>query len=233
MRCPLCQGVCGFGHEDSVFFYKCSTCEWTSKECSVVADLEEGSDLSKVEFKRALQELGAVLNRQRASEDVWKAPWKTLAKGWDKRNQEGKSGGSRRDLRLSRDAGEGWSVETLEASMAERKSALEDEDFGSKLNLPVHRVSLDDEPSQMDDNMNGISHTAIQLQALNRPNQITKRSDMLPLLIPLRPRLSRRCRAELAQGRPGILLKPKLNPLEGDSSLRSGHGQWFKKASLR
>ena len=90
MRCPLCQGVCGFGHEESVFFYKCSTCEWTSKECNVVADLEEGSDLSKVEFKRALQELGAALNRQRASEDVWKAPWKALAKGWDKRNQEGK-----------------------------------------------------------------------------------------------------------------------------------------------
>jgi hypothetical protein len=35
----------------------------------------------------------------------------------------------------------------------------------------------------------------------------------------------------LAEGRPGILVKPKLNPLEGDTSLRSGHGQWWKKDS--
>merc|ERR1740124_434648 len=53
----------------------------------------------------------------------------------------------------------------------------------------------------------------------------------LPIPIPLRPRKSRRCRAELKEGRPGILVKPKLNPLEGDTSLRSGHGQWYKKDS--
>lgn len=54
-------------------------------------------------------------------------------------------------------------------------------------------------------------------------------SSLLPLLIPLRLRTSRRCRMELLEGRPGILLKPKLNPLEGDSSLRTGQGQWYKK----
>jgi len=43
--------------------------------------------------------------------------------------------------------------------------------------------------------------------------------------------VSRRCRAELAAGRTGILIKPKLNPLEGDTSLRAGHGQWWKKDS--
>jgi hypothetical protein len=52
---------------------------------------------------------------------------------------------------------------------------------------------------------------------------------LMPLLIPLRLRTSRRCRMELNEGRPGILLKPKLNPLEGDSSLRTGQGQWYKK----
>jgi hypothetical protein len=52
---------------------------------------------------------------------------------------------------------------------------------------------------------------------------------LLPLSIPLMLRQSRRCREELADGRPGILLKPKLNPLEGDSSLPTGHGQWFRK----
>lgn len=231
-RCPICQGVCAIGLQKSLFFYQCGACEWTSKECNVAVTIEEGQDLGRLEFARALEDLGAALKRRRTTEEDWKDPWKTLAKAWDKRNQEGKGTGSRRDLRLSRgDASEGWSVEMLEASMTERKNALTEEDFGSKLQLPVHRVSLDDGSPQMDDSMNGISHTAIQLQGLNRPDQIRSRSEMLPLPIPLRQRLSRRCRAELAQGRPGILLKPKLNPLEGDSSLRSGHGQWFKKAS--
>lgn len=50
-----------------------------------------------------------------------------------------------------------------------------------------------------------------------------------PQPMPLRVKKSRRCKKELENGRPGILVKPKVNPLEGDSSLRSGHGQWFKK----
>ena len=49
--------------------------------------------------------------------------------------------------------------------------------------------------------------------------------------MPLRAHKSRRCKVEVNEGKPGILLKPKLNPLEGDSSLRSGHGQWWKKDS--
>jgi hypothetical protein len=57
------------------------------------------------------------------------------------------------------------------------------------------------------------------------------RSDLLPLPVYYRAKVSRRCRAELAAGRTGILVKPKLNPLEGDTSLRVGHGQWWKKDS--
>uniref|UniRef100_A0A7S2R1C9 Uncharacterized protein n=1 Tax=Eucampia antarctica TaxID=49252 RepID=A0A7S2R1C9_9STRA len=54
---------------------------------------------------------------------------------------------------------------------------------------------------------------------------------LLPYPIPLHTRKIRRCRKELAAGRTGILMKPKPNPLEGDSSLRSGHDQWWKKDS--
>ena len=231
-RCPLCQEVCAIGSEKSLFFYRCGACDWTSNECRVVVEIDESQELGRLEFTRALEDLGTALKRRRATDEEWQEPWKNLAISWDKRIQENKSAGSRRDLRLSRDATQAWSVETLEASIAERRKALADEDSATKLQFPVHHVSLDDEPSQIDSSLNGVSYTAMQLQALNRPNQILSRSEMLPLPIPLRPRTSRRCRAELAQGRPGILLKPKLNPLEGDSSLRSGHGQWFKKASL-
>lgn len=53
----------------------------------------------------------------------------------------------------------------------------------------------------------------------------------LPIPVPLRARAERRCIQEIQAGRPGILLKPKVNPLEGDTSLRYGHGQWWKKDS--
>ena len=54
----------------------------------------------------------------------------------------------------------------------------------------------------------------------------------VPYPIPLHTRKIHRCRKELAAGRTGILMKPKPNPLEGDSSLRSGHGQWWKKVNF-
>ena len=56
-------------------------------------------------------------------------------------------------------------------------------------------------------------------------------TQLVPLPMALKPKTSRRCRNEIQKGKPGILIKPKANPLEGDSSLRSGHGQWWKKDS--
>lgn len=206
---------------------------------------EDGRNLGRMEFARALEDLGTLLKRQRAAsgDDAWQQPWNKLSQAWEKRTQDAKpTSWSRRDLRLSRSNSNGpagaWSVDSLEASMKQKMEALNG-DFATKLQFPVQRVSLDDDSDGdkklvvMDESMNGISHAAIQLQVLNRPDPIRSRSEMLPLPIPLRPRNSRRCRAELALGRPGILLKPKLNPLEGDSSLRSGHGQWFKKVRKR
>jgi hypothetical protein len=52
---------------------------------------------------------------------------------------------------------------------------------------------------------------------------------LYPLRIPLCPQTSKRCPLELSKGKPGILIKPKMNPLDGDSSQRRGNGQWFKK----
>ena len=205
-----------------------------------MADISDSNDepqqkLGRLEFARAMEDLGNVWKRKKASADVWQDPWTTLARAWTKRTQEqGKSNivgaGSRRDVR----APSLWSVETLEASLKERHQAWADSDLGTQLNLPVQHISLDNDnviKPELDKSLEGVSHTALQMQALNRPHGIVSRADLLPLPVPLRPRNSRRCRAELAQGRPGILLKPKLNPLEGDSSLRSGHGQWFKKVN--
>jgi hypothetical protein len=144
---------------------------------------------------------------------------------------------------------EGWSVSALESKLQAKKEEFSGAQNRDKAQEPfVERVALSDGPDldlddlTIDDSLRELSVVAFQLQALHNglgagtgypppQGQFIRRKDLLPLPIKLRPRKSRRCRAELREGRAGILLKPRLNPLEGDSSLRSGHGQWWKKDS--
>jgi hypothetical protein len=144
---------------------------------------------------------------------------------------------------------EGWSVSALESKLQAKKEEIWGAQNRDKAQESfVERVALSDGPDlalddlTIDDSLKDLSVVAFQLQALHnglgagtgsppQQSQFIRRKDLLPLPIKLRPRKSRRCRAELREGRAGILLKPRLNPLEGDSSLRSGHGQWWKKDS--
>jgi len=138
----------------------------------------------------------------------------------------------------------GWSVEALESSLREKKKEFSKvgtttDDAQLPDGVEIRRPSLDvgddvgdgTTPPPLDESLYGIPKYSFRLQGLNTPALPAKRSDLLPLPVPLQVRTSRRCRAELAEGRPGILLKPKMNPLEGDSSQRKGHGQWWKKVS--
>lgn len=98
--------------------------------------------------------------------------------------------------------------------------------------IKVERISIDDSlPSEFDSSLKGISTTMLQLQG-DYDTPVTSGENLLPLRVPLRLRRALRCRQELGKGRPGILVKPKLSPLEGDSSMRTGHGQWFKKVRI-
>lgn len=120
-----------------------------------------------------------------------------------------------------------WSVEALESAIQTKKESLNSNAVLGGQQL--QRISLESEQT-LDTAMKGVSIESIALQALNAA-PTRSMADLLPLSVPLRSRKSTRCRADLAEGKPGILLKPKLNPLEGDSSLRTGHGQWWKKDS--
>lgn len=62
-------------------------------------------------------------------------------------------------------------------------------------------------------------------------------AEALPARVPMRMRRERRCVADVCAGKPGILVMPKVNPLEGDSSqpkkvacVRTG---WNSKPGLR
>lgn len=134
-----------------------------------------------------------------------------------------------------------WSIQALEESMKERAKL-----YASAALQPIGDLKDESQHQQLvslevempyHESLQGVSVDSILLQptALSTTTIASNNntnSVLLPLPIPLQPRKSRRCRAELAEGRPGILLKPKLNPLEGDSSLRSGHGQWWKKVQM-
>jgi hypothetical protein len=124
----------------------------------------------------------------------------------------------------------GWSIATLEKSQHVRHKTME-----SSITQPIGGkgltlVSLDEGEKKplYHPSLQGLSAETILSQEVGGTLEASIET-LLPLSIPLRSRKSRRCRAELAESRPGILVKPKLNPLEGDSSLRTGHGQWWKK----
>eukprot|EP00980_Cylindrotheca_fusiformis_P028103 scaffold22580_cov210-Cylindrotheca_fusiformis.AAC.10 len=240
--CPLCYSVASVVVEGSECLYKCgrSSCSWTSKECSLSTPIAVDSegDVTKEDFEKASTELGSQWTARRddcnkPSVDHFKTMLKTL-EGMAKEQVKGQrstlryssltTAGTRRGL----DDPDGWSVESLEASLQAKQSQFStavETQVGGQGSRPI---ALDQE-RLLDESLQNKPIQSIFLQDVAK--QANSANDLLPLPIPLRPRKSRRCRAELAEGRPGILLKPKLNPLEGDSSLRTGHGQWWKKDS--
>jgi len=54
-------------------------------------------------------------------------------------------------------------------------------------------------------------------------------SHLLPHRVPMSTKRSRRCRKDAEEGKPGILIKPSVNPMEGDSSQPTNAGKWWKK----
>ncbi|KAL7555091.1 hypothetical protein ACHAWF_018804 [Thalassiosira exigua] len=238
-----------------VCHYLCSHCQWSSQECGVSSDASkllecsstDGADSTKEKelepqrgkiIAEASKDLEACLQR-RISERNQEGDslFNSMVKMWGQREQEEQR---RKRMNLATTAfkggsnkqGEIWSLETLEQSLLEKRKDIDslytpsmlspDEGGPDKTNEPARgpkksRIPLT--PQQ----------TAAQMSLTTTAPQ--SRSDLFPLPVPFRARVSRRCRAELAKGKTGILIKPKLNPLEGDTSLRAGHGQWWKKDS--
>lgn len=232
--CPLCRSVASVGIEGQDCLYKCGNCDWTSRQCSLVTSISSsGESVAPEDLERAAGDLLTKWNELRsqgdqASQDHYQQMLQTL-EGMAKEIVKGKrttfSWMPTANVR-KKDGPETWSIEALETSMNNRKKLLSAslaETVGGQ-DLQFTSLMVD---QTLEKSLEGKSCESLLLQGGGQVPQSI--SSLLPLPIPLRPRKSRRCRAELAEGRPGILLKPKLNPLEGDSSLRTGHSQWWKK----
>ena len=230
-RCPVCTSVLSLAFENNKCFYVCGYCTWTSEKCGLTVDMRKfatGGAITKETMAKATERMGKWLeekegkgdgpaqNHYRAMLDALDEIGKTEVR---RKNHTGLIG----QAPLSKKPNLPWSIETLEDSIRQKQEqAAEIKTVGGFKTKPITKSRT------LDSSLGKVSVESLFLQKA-RPT--ASLSDLLPLRIPLRARKSRRCRAELAEGRPGILVKPKLNPLEGDSSLRTGHGQWWKKDS--
>lgn len=245
--CPICGSVASVAVAELSCFYKCGMCDWDSKPCQLITSLDASAckdgevDLSALE--KATTELLSQWEAKKEesnkeADDHFSNMQKTLVeiakehvKGHRSSNHRVPSSGLVTKYRQDGDL-KGWSIEALEESQRLRKQKMESSIKQIVGGKSLQQIPLDD-PEEKEEllyhpSFEGLTAETILSQDTAQNIAISK-DMMLPLPIPLRPRKSRRCRAELAESRPGILVKPKLNPLEGDSSLRTGHGQWWKK----
>ena len=230
--------------------YVCGYCQWSSRECAVTSNADkllefattsDGNAEQEREKQRglAIAEISKNLHlclQQRISErnNDGDALFDSITNMWIQREEEEKQrirmkiGISTSIKGDSNNRGSNWSLEILEQSLLQKKMLLNSTSTVCKMeSVP------DTEATRINDTkanqLPSPQQTAAQMTITTTSPQ--SRFDLLPLPVHYRSRVSRRCRAELAAGRTGILMKPKQNPLDGDTSLRSGHGQWWMKDS--
>ncbi|KAL3807166.1 hypothetical protein ACHAXA_011367 [Cyclostephanos tholiformis] len=235
-----------------VCHYLCGYCQWSSRECGVTSNADKLLEYSTSNDTDASMEDDLEKQRGVAISDISRELYVCLQHRiseknkdvdtlfnsiitiWAEREQE-----EQRRKRMNfgttmmtqRDVDRGvnsWSREILEESLLEKRKAMDTLHISCKADFVRGHINLGD-ASGIPDNLPTSHQMAAQMSITAITPQ--SRSDLLPLPVNYRARVSRRCRAELAAGRTGILIKPKLNPLEGDTSLRTGHGQWWKKDS--
>ena len=234
--------------------YLCGYCKWSSRECGVssnadkllqysspegesdtdtLVELEKQRGVIILEVAKELENcLQQRVNERNKNGD---ALFNSIANMWAQREQDEQrrkrmgtaavAKGGRVDV-----GGGSWSREILEQSLMEKKKELDSLYItcqGDEIN-PASEEATATTPIKEEVFPTPQQMAAQMTLATSTPQS---RSDLLPLPVSYRTRVSRRCRSELAAGRTGILIKPKLNPLEGDTSLRAGHGQWWKKDS--
>lgn len=240
-RCPLCNGpapaiVMPSSRDvrggEGLCAYRCGCCTWTSQDCDLQmpVQIEAGEDgsfaVDRLELARAAEDLLLELKSRRAQgSKALEAYFSALKQSYDSPFDPHSS---TLQTRI-----EPWNLEILQKSLEDSKAP-----FQSAPNTfwPT-RLALKDEPWSSSDaeasselqHFKSIPALCAQLQSFNACKMPSTKAHLMPLTTPLRTRLNRRCRAELAEGRPGIVLKPKVDPLDGDSSQRSGVGQWTKK----
>ncbi|KAL9191306.1 hypothetical protein ACHAXT_001012 [Thalassiosira profunda] len=255
--CPVCFSPAAVSIDENaedasgsprlVCHYLCGHCKWSSRECGVTSNADKllGIDASEDAEKQrgtiiseVAKELENCLQQRTKERNAGgDALFQSIANMWTQREQDEQRrkrmiiGVSSSKGSTDSSGGKTWSLQTLEQTLEDKKKDLASSYTQSASPVGKEEVSTAG-PTDITTRTGGLPtppQMAAQMTITTQTPQ--SRSDLLPLPVAYRARVSRRCRAELAAGRTGILVKPKLNPLEGDTSLRAGHGQWWKKDS--
>jgi hypothetical protein len=234
--------------------YACGYCQWSSRECGVTSNADKLLEYASVsdesvELTRETQRRLAIVEickeldsclQQRVSERSKDGDelFDSITKMWAQREEEAKQR-NRMKIGIYKSSkgeddnrGTKWSLEVLEQSLSLKRNA-QNTSHNSNTVLECDPGKEDTQLFDTDSNFINQLPTPEQMTAQMTITTFSpnSRSDLIPLPMNLRSRVSRRCRKELAAGRTGILMKTKQNPLDGDTSLRSGHGQWWMKDS--
>lgn len=258
--CPLCFSPVSISIDKQspndnthlICHYICGHCSWSSQDCGVTVSadklLEYSNNDTMDEHEAEKQRMATISEITKELENCFQqkvsernqegdALFHSIGEMWAKRERDEER---RKRMMISstiinddkRKEKSTWSLGALEDSLVEKKKDLEslylggaEKDFDSSEPSPISEDDAQTKNLQLPTSQQVAAQMSLTITAP------TYQQDLLPLPVHYRTRVSRRCRAEQAAGRTGILVKPKLNPLEGDTSLRAGHGQWFKKDS--
>ena len=257
--CPECSAVLtttvlenGSVNVDSsnshVCVYKCGYCQWDSTECGVYETFDtvgaepEITGIMKVAMKELQKQMTYKLQAKDESETFQK-----LQSSWLNKVTQLEQIKRRSTLLRKVDAGfiannvgieekktsGSWDVDSLENSLRVRKGKMAEQVIESinVENMQAPMVLSITDNVVVDDTCNILNEASEEKLRQQLVSNSMISAQLLPIPIALRARTVRRCLKEVESGRPGILVKPKVNPLEGDTSQRYGHGQWWKKDS--
>lgn len=226
-QCPLCLAavtptVKMTLSDSRVYYYHCNVCQWHSQHsCSVSTD-SLSTTASTSTTARDLATLAVALERARDHNDNQNDPRGSYAADVQAHFASCVQAWSTMDsLKRGRQLSASTPT-TIATPPSIVPLTMQDTDITTDTLLPC---SVSD---------GALSTIAWQMQPCvvrrrQHDRNVALSSKLLPLPTTLRFRWSLRSVPELEESRPGILVKPKLNPLEGDSSLRTGHTQWWKK----
>ncbi|GFH44639.1 hypothetical protein CTEN210_01113 [Chaetoceros tenuissimus] len=253
VSCPCCESRLSnsvmnakwtLQKEGEILVYNCSYCQWNSSESNLYIQVD-GQNVDAV--KEAMQQLALQLterlelsNGQQEFDskvNLWKEKFNQV--DVQRKRAELLKGSTLQNFTLGnvstlsaldqveekKVATEDWNVQRLEDALKERKETMALNVVKDEPSISIHDTIEIDSKEPIFKKYSMEQHLR---QELVSPNIST---ELLPTPVNLQVRAVRRCLREIEAGRPGIVVKRKVNPLEGDSSLRYGQGQWFKKDS--
>jgi len=205
-QCPVCEAIVVQKSRDGSFIFVCGYCRWTSDYAGLTGN--SGPNLAE-----------KALEMEKKSHETEQTLISELIKHFSQKEM---------DLLPA----------TPSPQKETRKSVKERmEDAERELQAPLWKWEDADEAFESRTKKALTEPTVLQVpgeiqQLQEKLAEPLKRDAALPFRLKLRTKRSVRCRQCFNENQPSILVKTQINPLKGDSSMRTNVGAWFKKKSL-